>query len=383
MRAIMMITILLLVSAAGVLAAPPRQDPPIDELVVIETIAIDLLAGPARTAALLAPDGERIAYVGDNSLCLLTLQGEQEWCGGEEIVPRGVRRFDLDYTRWSPDSRYLVFVENFFHYLHDSDIWVFDTTTRTFVNLTDDGTDEVNLGEDDLGGGMVDVAPRWLDAERIVFVRYEGATHTTTLMTVNVTSGEVKAQAVLETEDAVPVYALAVEGDSVYYNFDDRDETVALFRRQGEDVVRLDQYEEPYFVPTLIEVAPDGEHLITMDSQHTAFGTGYEPEQSSVRVYPSAGGEPMLVDAARYVAAATWAPDGDGIAYLTRDPLNPALEGLYLSAGPGQPGRQVLDGIYFPPTPRWLSGITWAANNTLLLARIGGDGLVVVRLGVE
>ena len=41
--------------------------------------------------------------------------------------------------RWSPDSRYLAFTENFFRRFTEPDIWVLDTTTWNVTDITDDG----------------------------------------------------------------------------------------------------------------------------------------------------------------------------------------------------------------------------------------------------
>ena len=38
---------------------------------VIDSAALDLMAGPANTAALLSPDGSRLLHVGTSQICLL------------------------------------------------------------------------------------------------------------------------------------------------------------------------------------------------------------------------------------------------------------------------------------------------------------------------
>src|SRR4051794_25838268 len=86
---------------------------------------LDLVAGPARTSAFLAPDGSRFAYFKGNNLCLYTIAGEE----GDCITLDNDIHMDMDTVRWSPDGAQLAFSENFIQLFRDSDIWLYDTKT--------------------------------------------------------------------------------------------------------------------------------------------------------------------------------------------------------------------------------------------------------------
>lgn len=81
---------------------------------------LDLIAGPGGSAAFLAPDGSRFAYLKANGLCLYSLAGEQGDC---VALDRDVH-IDAETVQWSPDSTKLTFSENFLITFRDSDIWL-------------------------------------------------------------------------------------------------------------------------------------------------------------------------------------------------------------------------------------------------------------------
>ncbi len=97
-----------------------------------EVTKLDLIAGPGRSAAFLAPDGSRFAYLKANGLCLYSLAGEQGDCVS---LDRDIH-IDAETVQWSPDSTKLAFSENFLITFRDSDIWLYDIATNTLKDLT-------------------------------------------------------------------------------------------------------------------------------------------------------------------------------------------------------------------------------------------------------
>ena len=69
---------------------------------VIDTAVLDLLAGPANTAALLSPDGKRLLYLDGGHLCLLTPAGAGAWSkvGCTKELDVGLRA--PEDALWSP-----------------------------------------------------------------------------------------------------------------------------------------------------------------------------------------------------------------------------------------------------------------------------------------
>jgi len=68
------------------------------------------------------------------------------------------------------------------------------------------------------------------------------------------------------------------------------------------------------------------------------------------------------------------------LAYVNYDREHEDLQGLYITAAPGQKGEKVLDGRFIPPTPLQRASLTWAANNMLLLTDTEDYKVVVVQL---
>ncbi len=134
-------------------------------LTVAGTTDIDLLAGPARTAAYLAPDGAHFAYLKGSTLCLYAGDQQQQCVDVSQLGS-----IDSETPRWSPDSRYLAFNENFFQYFRDPDIWVWDTANNVLRDITDDG--QTKLALSDPNWRNIDVLPHWLPDGHILFLRY-------------------------------------------------------------------------------------------------------------------------------------------------------------------------------------------------------------------
>ena len=70
--------------------------------------SIDDLDLPMTGSLYLSPDGQRIAQTDGKDICLYSAAGTKQVCS---TAPYGV---DQNSLRWSPDSRYVAFTENFF-----------------------------------------------------------------------------------------------------------------------------------------------------------------------------------------------------------------------------------------------------------------------------
>jgi hypothetical protein len=83
--------------------------------------------------AALSPDGTMIARLEKDSICLFTFADGADRC---TVWPDLLKSPTTLY--WSPDSQAIAMHENVFQYFRDSDIWLFDTRTKTFSHPTDD-----------------------------------------------------------------------------------------------------------------------------------------------------------------------------------------------------------------------------------------------------
>jgi hypothetical protein len=128
----------------------------------------DLLDGSVRVATL-SPDGERIAYLDGNVLCVYTLAGSGTACAESEA------RLSAPRLHWSPDSRYIAWTGDLYLRLYEPDLWLLDVQTMTMTNLTDDLTDDVDLSGEERGS-ILDVAVVWeADSQTMLLYRAEPA----------------------------------------------------------------------------------------------------------------------------------------------------------------------------------------------------------------
>jgi hypothetical protein len=175
-------------------AAPFGPLPPSAQLSAAElTIAAQQEVAPDELvqSMWLSPDGGRLVVISDQSLfCVydaVTLEELRCVDSAETIA-------NIDYERitWSPDGRKLALTENSPVYFYDSDIWVFDTDSGQFTNLTDDGVTGsiITLEADQMP--LVDYMPLWSpDGQEIYFARSTmGDTKATDLYAVASEGGE-------------------------------------------------------------------------------------------------------------------------------------------------------------------------------------------------
>jgi Tol biopolymer transport system component len=111
----------------------------------------------------LSPDGQWLAAATPQQLCIYAVATQTR----QSCTP--IARVDSHSIIWSPDSTRLAFTENAPIYLVESDLWVFDVTSGTLTNLTDDGVEQFKLDERD---GLLDLAPAWSpDSQTLIFSR--------------------------------------------------------------------------------------------------------------------------------------------------------------------------------------------------------------------
>ncbi len=347
---------------------------------------LDLVAGPGATAAYLAPDGSRFAYIKGRELCLYSLEGEKGNCAGfEDDI-----HIDLDTVRWSPDSSKLAFSEDFLITFRDSDIWVYDTETNTISDMTPMPNRELKLlsNDDPNAEFTIDMIPQWSsDSQSIYFIRYifhqlgDGEPN---FYKVNIKDKTTKEVAPSGTHFAFSVYGFALSPDDskIAYNLDTRGSEkdgnwfLDLITKESKFAAAAVQDTAPWSY----QFSPEG-NLLLVIGVDTKGGFGpRKPEASPIYTLPVSGGRQQQLNSDTYVFSAGWGPKGSELAYTTFDQLNPKREGLYITSEPGKAGDLVLSGRFIAPTPRVRTPIVWAANNTLLLSQGPNFKLVIVQL---
>lgn len=374
-----------------------QDEPDIDGLVVVNTIETDLRGGPGATAGYLSPDGSLLAHSDGRSLCFYTPPDlTQTTC---TTMPED-RRLQPESVVWSPDSRYLTFMDNdVLRMLRDSDIWIIDSSDGSTTNLTDDDTLDVALmGETDGPAGLIDLAPQWVDDTTIVFIRYtyledEETYSTAELFTVSVDGGDATLLSdIPQSRGRVDMYYMDWRpySDQYVVNIWQRNDEVdvygLLMSQDGETPVSVLAGTEPVSLAANIQtiaIAPNGESVLHYDGQRMGIGRpGTTPQESVAMVTRFEDRSLVVVDPEHPVWEAGWAPDGQGMVYTVRSPQDVDIEGLYLTSAVGEPGHMILEGRYGGTTPYRQQSIQWASNNTILVTD-GDSQLILVELGTE
>lgn len=404
-------------------AALPPTPVPVDALQAVEVIDLPLLAGPVNTAAYLAPDGERIAYITRAMACTLDIdntamftqtliaagevpEGSSEFSQSPDRIPgaacvalENVGRFDQEIISWSPDGRYLVMTENFFRFFKDADLWVLDTETMTLTDITNDEQDDYPISDEASNLPPVDVCPRWLADGRLVFLRYGDDQTSPYLYTVQPDGSDLQQIGQIKAHERFSVYALAVSADNTLaYNLWVHDEPylaqsgVWISNLDGSDPRQVwHNADQPERVPSALEWSPDGQY-IALNTPDGSYDMKYEPATSSWRAVRVSDGQTVYLSADQFVWSAGWSPDGSALVYTTGEQM-PGSEsmGLYIAAGPGAPGRMLLSAwsdsgepntALIGTTPRQNQVIAWAADGTVMVTHGGQPSLLIIRLGV-
>ncbi len=340
-------------------------------LQVAGTTVFDMPSGAVSGAGFLAPDGEHFAHLAGKAFCLYAEAGQQDCI---DLAPMGA--LDNGSPRWSPDSRYVAFNENFFQYFLEPDIWVWDTVENTLTDVTDDGLEKVTfLTNPDEGMTTLDLLPHWLPDGRIVFLRYarqSGDTLPPDVYAINPDGSGLEQLGTINAVDAFAIYTFDVSADSLVYIYypagDSPFAGVWISDLSGANARMLYKVDrESGLLPASVDFSADGRYvLVTFQSN---LQPSYQPDASITRVIDVASGKLMLIDPDHFVGGAGWSPQGSALVYaVTSRGDNPDANGLYLTAAPGEPGTLLLAGDYAPTSIQWRQPIGWGTNNTVLVA---------------
>jgi Tol biopolymer transport system component len=133
-----------------------------------------------------SPDGTRVASVDDRAkVCITTLaEPGSSRCGSES------KAIDTSSLRWSADSRYVVYTENFVQALFEPDIHVVEVATGKEINLTEDNV-EGSVARTETSEAALDAFPAFtLDSQEIVFWRFDRDAGQARLLKIPVEGGD-------------------------------------------------------------------------------------------------------------------------------------------------------------------------------------------------
>lgn len=383
----------------SVIAAQPETEPGAYEVLSVQEF--DLMAGPVRTAAHLSPDGTRFVHFERGSMCLYTLRNERWTQTRCSALDR--EQFDTspEEMYWSPDGRYLAIgtFDRALRFLEDTDIRVLDVETGAIINLTDDGTESDLLTL--VGAANLDVSPRWLDADTLVFIRYASDPQAPSdanwndaflppvLMQIDVTTdgnSEPEVIAQLPDEGLYRTYLLALDpargGAAVNLDLipDDGGTNLLSVALDGSEIAPFAAEPVDYGFIGQITFSADGQYLLVTVSDEAANPTMQVVSTVSGQIFDIDPTFPSGVEGPRQIEAG-WSPDGSTLAYVIRDIDNPDRSGLYMTTEPGKAGTLILQGDYFGTTCCLRMPITWAENNVIMLGRAPAPGVLLVQVG--
>lgn len=341
-------------------------------------LSVETLDLPRLQDFFLSPDGQRIATLERDGVCVYDLQGQQTACG--EFPTNTIW---TDSVQWSPDSTRIVFHQDFFIRLYEPDIYVMDAQTGTITNLTEDDTDRIRIQEIS-SITSVDIAPVWSpDSTQIAFLRYAstGEAVLPFIYRTAVIGGEpTLVTPIVAAADRFAIVSLAwaASGEQFAYVIQTPDKDNAS---NGVWVVDADGANSRQLLQQWglgeVRYSGDGRYVLTQDLI-TRNSYAIVWTQSTSILIEVETGKSIPIDQTEGAHAAGFAPNSSAIIYFTRRSQGRETV-LKLAAKPGEDGRDLTTEIAVEFGRGW-RGIDWV-NPNLLIMRDNAREVYLVRLG--
>lgn len=217
---LILITAILLLFTSCSEPIPPSAALKAAELRSIRTEVIELTEGMLFT---MSPDGKWYIVIKNRHFSLHDSETKEELCTTADIEDMGP--IDLSSFSWSPDGRYLAFTLDFFKMMQESDLWVVDTKTGQFLNLTDDGISHrdfspFKITKDDKV--FIDVIPFWAqDSKTVYFCRYfppwDNSDWSGFLYSVSIDGGEAEEHFIIPMVSSLGVWGAMLNSKDHYF----------------------------------------------------------------------------------------------------------------------------------------------------------------------
>jgi hypothetical protein len=288
-------------------------------LSVVDSDTIDSKISPTTPSAV-SPDGSQIFVERGGELCVVTIAESDSEC--RELTTA------LGTARWSPDSKRIVYTEDFLRQQREPDVWVLEVDGMDVENLTDDDVSVVRLDdEEERNQSNYDLFPTWTSNSELVFVRYEQGDfeQAPLLMRANI-GGDVEEIGDVEIDRDQRLFSPLVidpERRQLHTFAESRDGDPELVRIDVKtaDVTAVAKLRDVRF-PAIIQVSSTGDHALVVEPDALAQPRpGSEP---IVLVDLTTGDKEPLLEASddgelfATPNAAAFSPDGRAIAVAIR-----------------------------------------------------------------
>jgi WD40 repeat protein len=346
------------------------SDPyPVEGLKVESTETLDV----PYIGAVLSPDGERFVLIGEDSLCVYTVENT-----ADELAPQQCTTIEYAISpqsvRWSPDSTQIAYTESFRPDFIEQDIWVLNAETGEARNLTDDGAaGEVTMSN--MANVNYDAFPTWSADGQLYFVRFVQGIGDVYTIDPNEPEGEPQYVGITNTSSFEFSGMIWTPHGLVFSSLRppygaELTATVWLMDLGDEvgELTPLSMAGESY----VSEVSADGNFVLVLNTSVSAGGT---PSATTTTIVAVDGSMEIPADKDARAQVGMWSPEGAGLLYLTST-------NLYGIGAPGADSVEIERGNYTSPLHAARAPI-WAANNVILLRDAVEGTLVVVRLEGE
>lgn len=169
--------VLVLISLISIKTLAQNTDTPRYKIADVQYLSELIGSQYTFNKALLAPNGETIAWVEPQvGLCTYALAAQTTACTPwpwPDDYMSAFTRYDSMYFEWSPDSQYLALAQDSFRLFYDSDIWIYKIADASFINLTEDNFSGVMLVDSPTVHLIpIDYSPVWgPNSDEIYFFR--------------------------------------------------------------------------------------------------------------------------------------------------------------------------------------------------------------------
>lgn len=349
-----------------------------------DVLSIDFKNSPPAFGAVLSPDGKSVALHSSGTLCIYAVTGDKKTCL-ESNDPQLAQGVDATSLQWSPDSKQLIFTENFFLFFLHPDVWIMDVESGKVRFLTGDGKPhalDIKKKPLDLALNLV---PHWSkDGKTIFFLNCAAPCDPTTPSVVmqTIPSGAAPQQVATLTSSNSYVtlgYDVSSDGQHIAYivsPFQSNDKSAGLWlydvkAAAGKQLAELPDLADATF-------SADQQYVFAFNAKSDLRNFSKDEKPSGGRVVAVKDGNAVKVDSQREARYAGWSPTGSAMAYIVRDSANPDQSGLYIAEQPGTAGQLIYPSAKLDPANS-LHGLNWTSDNSILLLDAGK--LVVLHLG--